>query len=72
MITDFMWIITAASIVGVVANIYQKRWCFWIWAVTNASWAAYDITLGAWSQATLMMVYFILSIWGLIQWRKKK
>ena len=26
------WIITVLSIVGVIANIYKRSWCFIIWA----------------------------------------
>ncbi len=70
MITDLMWIITIASIIGTIANIYQKSWCFWLWGSTNLVWAIYDCSLKAWPQAALMVVYFILSIWGIIQWRK--
>ena len=28
---DWTWAVTAASIVGTVANIYKKRWCFIVW-----------------------------------------
>jgi hypothetical protein len=68
---DFMWLVTIASIIGTIANIYHKRWCFGIWVVTNALWTIYDYTLGAYSQAALGLVYFGLAIWGLIQWRIK-
>lgn len=29
---------TVASIVGTVANSFQKRWCFWVWGCTNTLW----------------------------------
>jgi len=65
-----MWLVTAASITGTVANIYKRRWCFGVWAVTNAMWAAYDLWIGAHAQAALMAVYFGLALWGLWRWRK--
>jgi len=37
-----MYLITLLSLIGVVANIYKKRWCFYIWAFTNFTWAVYD------------------------------
>lgn len=65
-----MWVVTVTSIVGTVANIYKRRWCFGVWLVTNSLWTAYDVWLGAWAQAALMAVYTGLAVWGLIQWRR--
>ena len=39
-----MWMLTAASLVGVVLNIKKNKACFAIWAVTNAAWAVIDYT----------------------------
>ena len=71
MIDHLMWTVTAASIVGTVANIHKRRWCFYVWACTNASWAVYDFWKGATAQGTLMTVYFCLSLWGLHTWGRK-
>ena len=72
MIDRWMWLATAASIVGTIANVKQKRWCFAVWAVTNIAWVAYDIYKTAYPQAALMAVYFCLSVWGLWEWKKKR
>lgn len=64
------WLITVASIIGVIANIYKKRWCFGVWLVTNFLWMVIDFSKGLYSQSFLFFVYFCLSVWGLIQWRK--
>lgn len=64
------WLLTIASLVGVVANIYRRRWCFLVWMVTNASWAAVDAIHGIWSQAALMAIYFGLAVWGWVRWRE--
>ena len=65
-----MWILTAASLVGVVLNIKKNKACFAIWAVTNAAWAVIDYTAGLTAQAALFAVYFCLAIWGLVEWRR--
>jgi nicotinamide riboside transporter PnuC len=67
---DWSILITIASIIGTVANIYKKRWCFVIWLFTNGFWCIYDLTIGAYSQAILFAIYFGLAIHGLIKWRK--
>lgn len=71
-VSDLMWGVTCASLVGVVANVYKLRWCFAVWAVTNATWAIYDYRIGANAQAALQAVYFGLSIWGLWKWKATK
>lgn len=68
--TAITWALTAASIVGVILNIRQHRGCFAIWLVTNASWAVIDYYRGIHAQAALFAVYFVLSVWGLIQWSR--
>lgn len=69
--TAWMWIVTAASLVGVILNIKKRRSCFVVWGVTNASWAVIDFSKGIPAQGVLFTVYFALSVWGLIEWRKK-
>jgi membrane protein implicated in regulation of membrane protease activity len=66
------WILTILSVIGVIANIYKKQWCFIIWAFTNFTWAIVDFANGLPEQGVLFSIYFILAIWGLYQWRKKK
>jgi nicotinamide riboside transporter PnuC len=65
---DWSVSITALSIIGVIANIYKKKWCFIIWLFTNASWCLYDFSKGLYSQSFLFFVYTLLAIWGLIKW----
>ncbi len=63
-----MWGITILSIIGVILNIQKRKECFIIWAFTNFAWMVYDLSIGATAQGVLMLVYFILAIWGLIKW----
>jgi nicotinamide riboside transporter PnuC len=65
-----MWMLTAASLVGVVLNIKKKKACFAIWAITNAAWAVIDYMAGLTAQAALFAIYFCLAIWGLVEWRR--
>lgn len=66
----FEWSIVAASLVGVVLNIKNRRECFYVWAGTNAAWTAVDWYHGVYSQAVLQAVYFGLAIWGLVAWKR--
>ena len=65
------WVISLAALVGVVLNIRKHVACFWVWAFTNASWAWLDWSNGLYSQAALMAVYFVLSLWGIWSWSRK-
>lgn len=70
MIAELMWIVTLASLVGVVANIKKRTWCFGVWLVTNSIWAIYDFSLQAYAQSALFTVYVGLAIYGIYEWRK--
>lgn len=67
----FKWLLAVASIVGVVLNIRRRHECFYIWAVTNFAWTLVDIAHSVWAQSVLQAVYFVLAIWGIIEWRKE-
>jgi len=71
MFETITWIITLFSLIGVVLNIKKRRLCFYFWGVTNLSWAMIDFYKGIHAQGTLMVIYFGLSIWGLIEWEKR-
>ncbi|MGE4268216.1 MAG: nicotinamide mononucleotide transporter [Deferribacterales bacterium] len=65
-----MWALTILSVVGVVLNIHKSQWCFAVWCGTNAGWAIIDYRAGLYQQAALFVLYFALSLWGLIKWRR--
>jgi nicotinamide riboside transporter PnuC len=71
MIFDPMWLVTLASLIGVVANIKKKRWCFAVWLCTNTIWCVYDFALGLYPQAALFFIYVLLAVYGLWEWRSK-
>lgn len=69
--TVFTTILTAFALLGVVLNIKKKRCCFWIWLVTNASWAVIDFYKGIPAQGVLFTIYTGLAVYGLIEWKEK-
>lgn len=66
------YIITLMSIVGTVANAFQKRWCFILWLFTNLFWVIYDLWIGAYGQAVLYVVNCITCVIGLRMWKSEK
>lgn len=66
------WIVTVLSLVGTVANVKRRSWCFIIWLGTNITWCVVDIRYGLYSQAFLYAIYTGLALWGLHEWRNKR
>lgn len=66
------WIIVFIAFAGVVLNI-KKHWvCFLFWLISNGYWFVYNIRITEYAQASIYGVFFVLSIYGLISWRKPK
>jgi nicotinamide riboside transporter PnuC len=70
--TAFTWLLAIVSLIGVVLNIKKKKSCFVLWAGSNFCWMFVDYQAGLHAQAALFGVYFILSIYGLYEWRTCK
>lgn len=68
---DWTWAVTAASLIGAYANVKQKAWGFILWMLTNLTWCIVDFVTGIYSQAFLMFIYFLMALWGFIEWTKK-
>ena len=66
------YFVTAASIVGTVANSFQKRWCFYVWLCTNAFWCVYNAVSGSYAQAALYAFNFAMAVLGLVKWKQKQ
>lgn len=64
-------VLTVLALLGVLLNIKKNYWCFYIWLVTNASWAVIDFYKGIPMQGLLFTVYTGLAIYGLWEWRIK-
>lgn len=69
---DFTWFIITAGIVGTIANIYKRQWCFLIWLCTNSYLIGHNLIRHDYPQATLFAVYVLLAVWGLARWSKGK
>ena len=69
--TILTYIVTAATMIGTIANSLQKRWCFYVWAVTNTFWMIYNMTIGQYAQGLIYCLNLILSVVGLVR-RKRK
>jgi hypothetical protein len=45
---------------------------FYIWIVSNLGWLVAEIILKQWAQVPMWIVYTILSVVGIVMWKKKK
>ncbi len=65
------WLLVLLSLAGnifvIKKNVIGQLLC----AVSNIGWIAFDLYIGAYSQAFLFGVYFILCIYGIYEWSKK-
>lgn len=66
------YFVTLCSIVGTVANSFQKRWCFWVWICTNTFWCAYNTASGSYAQSLLYAFNFAMAVLGLWKWKQKE
>jgi nicotinamide riboside transporter PnuC len=62
------WVLSLASLVGVILNIYKRKECFYLWSVTNGLWIVYTWHRGAYPLTALFGAYFILALWGIWRW----
>ena len=67
----FIWIITTMAIVGVIFNVKKRIEGFYLWTISNLGFVVIDYKAGLYAQALLFVVYTGLSIWGIVEWRKK-
>jgi nicotinamide riboside transporter PnuC len=66
----FTAILTILALTGVVLNIKKKILCFYIWLITNISWATVDLYKGIPMQSLLFIIYAALAVYGICEWRK--
>ena len=65
------WVLTFLSLAGNYFVIKKNVLGQWLWAVANIGWIAFDLWIGAYSQAFLFFVYFGMCIWGIILWSRE-
>lgn len=71
-IQDVTWILTAISLTGTVFNIRKKIICFYIWLIGDLLWCIFDLMSGTNGRATLDFIQIILSICGILSWKKEQ
>ena len=64
------WVLTASCILGAVLNAKKNIVGFYIWLPTNLAWAAVAWYNNLPAQSVLFIVYTVISIIGIINWRK--
>lgn len=64
------WILVFLSLAGNVFVIKKNVLGQWLWALSNVGWIAFDISIGAYSQAFLFFIYLCMCIWGIVAWSK--
>lgn len=66
----FYWSVTILAIIGVVLNIKRNVYCFYIWLLTNGAFAVETALYGAWNMTFLFLIYFILAVMGILEWKR--
>ena len=68
----FEWTLTFLSILGTWLNIQKKLSCWIVWSVANIGWIISFTMKGMMAEATLFVVYLILSVFGYYKWIQLK
>lgn len=71
MIENLSWLLVGLSLAGNVFVIKKNVLGQWLWAVANVGWIAFDLYIGAFSQAFLFTVYLGLCVWGITTWTRE-
>lgn len=72
MVDFLLWSSVVLGVLGAIANIYKKWWCFILWTLSNLILIEHNYHREELSQAALFVVYQVLCIIGLITWYKEK
>lgn len=64
------WILVALSLIGIFLNVKMHRSCFIIWTVAYFFWMLVDWQHAIYSQAALCAVQVLLSLNGLLKWKR--
>ena len=64
-------IATLLSIAGALINARGKVIGFYIWICSNLLWCVYAVMKHTWPQMPMYVVYTVICIYGIIQWKNK-
>lgn len=71
MIIDILpWALTPLSLFGTLLVTRRRAEGFILWCVSNIGWVIVDYRAGLNSQAALFGAYFLLSAYGVYEWKK--
>lgn len=65
------WIFVCLSLLGNYFVIQKNVIGQWLWAISNIGWIAFDLSIGAYSQAALFAVYFGMCVYGIWVWTRE-
>ncbi len=71
-LTVLDWIATILALIGYYLNIKQMKVCFIVWIISNFGLITINVVHGIYGQATLWVVYTIMSVYGYYAWSKKE
>lgn len=63
--------IVVVALLGVYLNARRKWQGFLFWLVSNAWWCWHNVTIGEHPQAVLFAIFWLVTLYGIYQWRKK-
>lgn len=66
------WVLSGLSIIGSILNAFGKIAGFYIWIIANTGWIVEESITHNWAQVPMWAVYNIISVIGIIIWKKKK
>ena len=72
MIRDVTWFLTAISLSGTMLNVRKNIMCFYVWLAGDILWCIFDFTSGTYGRSVLDFVQIILSICGIISWKRSE
>jgi hypothetical protein len=61
----FLFIVTIFALYGAYLNSCNNWVGFWIWTVTNVIFAYHNYTINEYSQMSLFLAYFFISLNGI-------
>lgn len=66
------YVMTGLTIAGTVGNAMRRRWCFYLWTISNAFWCVYNLTAGEHPQAVLYGFNMAMALYGLFRWDREE
>ena len=71
-----MYLLIAICLIGQVLVTRHKRLGYFLWVIADGAWAVFNFSqfrvLGAIEQGILWTMFFIISLWGFIIFKKDK